>query len=181
MLPDVAFVQGKKDDRHYFLIVTKKMTVEALVSKLKWVADRMTISLQPVKKLGGVEVNLINSDQLLYSYKARKLLDANGDLVALVIDPANMAKAILRNLLQGDPDGYLITSPDKNTVYACIKDSKRKSHLPWPFNMIVAISRLFIPGKSGPRFHVEVLTEHLNTQGILVLSAMLDAAKGSGT
>lgn len=43
-IPDgMKFVQDKKDDRHYFLTVTKEMTVETLVSKLKWVADRMSI------------------------------------------------------------------------------------------------------------------------------------------
>ena len=41
--PDLKFVPDKKDDRHYFLIVTRKMTVHELVSKLQWVADRMTI------------------------------------------------------------------------------------------------------------------------------------------
>lgn len=40
---DLAFVPDQKDDRHYFLTVTQKMTVETLVSKLRWVADRMTI------------------------------------------------------------------------------------------------------------------------------------------
>lgn len=41
--PDLEFVKDQKDDRHYFLTVTKKMTVETLVSKLNWVADRMAI------------------------------------------------------------------------------------------------------------------------------------------
>lgn len=40
---DLKFVQDQKDDRHYFLTVTRKMTVETLVEKLKWVADRMAI------------------------------------------------------------------------------------------------------------------------------------------
>lgn len=38
---DLKFVQDDRDPRHYFLTVTTKMTVETLVSKLKWVADRM--------------------------------------------------------------------------------------------------------------------------------------------
>lgn len=41
--PDLKFVPDKKDDRHYFLTVTRKMTVHELVAKLQWVADRMTI------------------------------------------------------------------------------------------------------------------------------------------
>jgi hypothetical protein len=41
--PDLAFIPDKNDDRHYLLTVTKKMTVESLVSKLKWVSDRMAI------------------------------------------------------------------------------------------------------------------------------------------
>ncbi|GLS25506.1 hypothetical protein [Marinibactrum halimedae] len=41
--PGLKFVADSKDDRHYFLTVTEKMTVEILVSKLKWVADKMTI------------------------------------------------------------------------------------------------------------------------------------------
>lgn len=40
---DLKFVPDQKDDRHYFLTVTKKMTVETLVKKLTWVADRMTV------------------------------------------------------------------------------------------------------------------------------------------
>lgn len=41
--PDLKFIQDERDSRHYFLTVTKKMTVETLVSKLKWVADRMAL------------------------------------------------------------------------------------------------------------------------------------------
>lgn len=40
---DLKFVPDNKDDRHYFLTVTKKMTVDDLVKKLQWVADRMTV------------------------------------------------------------------------------------------------------------------------------------------
>jgi hypothetical protein len=40
---DMKFVKDANDDRHYFLTVTKKMTVNDLVKKLQWVADRMTI------------------------------------------------------------------------------------------------------------------------------------------
>ena len=40
---DLKFIPDEKDDRHYFLVVTKKMTVETLVKKLKWVADRMSV------------------------------------------------------------------------------------------------------------------------------------------
>lgn len=39
--PGLKFVQDERDSRHYFLTVTDKITVESLVSKLKWVADRM--------------------------------------------------------------------------------------------------------------------------------------------
>lgn len=41
--PDLKFVPDKKDDRHYFLVVTRKMTVHELVAKLQWIADRMTV------------------------------------------------------------------------------------------------------------------------------------------
>lgn len=37
--PDLKFVPDKKDDRHYFLTVTKKITVDQLVQKLKQVAN----------------------------------------------------------------------------------------------------------------------------------------------
>ena len=40
---NMKFVPDEKDDRHYFLTVTEKMTVETLVKKLKWVADRMSV------------------------------------------------------------------------------------------------------------------------------------------
>ena len=40
---DMKFVKDNNDDRHYFLTITKKMTVNDLVKKLQWVADRMTI------------------------------------------------------------------------------------------------------------------------------------------
>ncbi len=40
---DLKFIPDQKDDRHYFLVVTRKMTVYELVAKLQWVADRMTI------------------------------------------------------------------------------------------------------------------------------------------
>ena len=40
---DLKFIPDEKDDRHYFLVVTRKMTVETLVKKLKWVADRMSV------------------------------------------------------------------------------------------------------------------------------------------
>jgi hypothetical protein len=40
--PDLKFVADEKDNRHYFLTVTKKMTVTELVSKLKLLADRMS-------------------------------------------------------------------------------------------------------------------------------------------
>ena len=40
---ELKFVPDQKDDRHYFLTVTKKMTVDDLVKKLTWVADRMSI------------------------------------------------------------------------------------------------------------------------------------------
>lgn len=40
---DLAFVQDERDSRHYFLTVTKQMSVETLVAKLKWIADRMAM------------------------------------------------------------------------------------------------------------------------------------------
>lgn len=41
--PDLKFVADQKNDRHYFLTVTKKMTVDTLVSKLKQIANRMSV------------------------------------------------------------------------------------------------------------------------------------------
>lgn len=41
--PDLKFVADKKDNRHYFLTVTKKITVDELVQRLKQVANRMNI------------------------------------------------------------------------------------------------------------------------------------------
>jgi len=41
--PDLEFVADEKDDRHYFLTVTRKMMVETLVKKLNQVANRMSI------------------------------------------------------------------------------------------------------------------------------------------
>jgi hypothetical protein len=41
--PDLKFVADQKNDRHFFLTVTKKMTVETLVSKLKQIANRMSV------------------------------------------------------------------------------------------------------------------------------------------
>lgn len=39
----LKFVPDDKDDRHYFLTVTEKITVDDLVRKLEWVADHMTV------------------------------------------------------------------------------------------------------------------------------------------
>lgn len=41
--PDLKFVADKDDDRHYYLTVTRKITVDTLVKRLKWVADRMSV------------------------------------------------------------------------------------------------------------------------------------------
>ena len=38
----LAFVPDKKDKNHYLLTVTEKMKVDDLVTKLLWVADRLT-------------------------------------------------------------------------------------------------------------------------------------------
>lgn len=40
---ELKFVVDKEDSRHYFLTATEKMTVDSLVKKLKWVADRMSV------------------------------------------------------------------------------------------------------------------------------------------
>ncbi len=40
---DLKFVADQKNDRHYFLTVSKKMTVDTLVSKLKQIANRMSV------------------------------------------------------------------------------------------------------------------------------------------
>lgn len=40
---DLKFIPDEKDDRHYFLTVTRKMTTKELVDKLKLVADRMSV------------------------------------------------------------------------------------------------------------------------------------------
>ncbi|OZG74445.1 hypothetical protein BTA51_05400 [Hahella sp. CCB-MM4] len=43
-IPDgLQFVPDPKDSRHYLLTVTKRMRVDELVTKLEWVADRMSI------------------------------------------------------------------------------------------------------------------------------------------
>lgn len=39
----LEFVADPKDSNHYLLTVTEKMTVYALVAKLNWVADRMSV------------------------------------------------------------------------------------------------------------------------------------------
>jgi hypothetical protein len=42
-IPDgLKFVQDKREQQHYLLTVTEKMTVYQLARKLSWVADRMT-------------------------------------------------------------------------------------------------------------------------------------------
>ncbi len=41
--PELKFVADQKDDRHYFLTVTQKMTIDTLIKKLKCVADRMAV------------------------------------------------------------------------------------------------------------------------------------------
>ncbi|MFL0800404.1 MAG: hypothetical protein K6L80_08155 [Agarilytica sp.] len=38
----LKFVQDPKDPNHYLLTITEQMHVSALVSKLKWLADRMS-------------------------------------------------------------------------------------------------------------------------------------------
>lgn len=39
----LKFVQDNRDSQHYLLIVCERMTVDALVEKLSWIADRMAI------------------------------------------------------------------------------------------------------------------------------------------
>jgi hypothetical protein len=39
----LAFVQDVKDKKHYLLVVTEKMLINELVTKLTWVADRMSV------------------------------------------------------------------------------------------------------------------------------------------
>ena len=38
----LKFVPSKRNKHHYFLIVTERMTVHRLASKLAWIADRMS-------------------------------------------------------------------------------------------------------------------------------------------
>lgn len=39
----LQFSPDQKDKKHYLLVVTEKMKVEDLASKLTWIADRMSI------------------------------------------------------------------------------------------------------------------------------------------
>lgn len=39
----LKFVVDPKDNNHYLLTVTERMTVHTLVTKLNWVADRMSV------------------------------------------------------------------------------------------------------------------------------------------
>ena len=41
--PGLKFVPDVKDNHHYLLVVTEKMRVTELASKLSWVADRMSV------------------------------------------------------------------------------------------------------------------------------------------
>ncbi|WP_299587160.1 hypothetical protein [uncultured Microbulbifer sp.] len=50
--PDLQFVQDQKDNRHYFLTITRRMTVSQLVQKLQMVADRMSVIRDGTKVIG---------------------------------------------------------------------------------------------------------------------------------
>jgi hypothetical protein len=39
----MKFVPDKTNQDHYFLTVTEQMTIYELISKLKWLADRMSV------------------------------------------------------------------------------------------------------------------------------------------
>jgi hypothetical protein len=48
---NIKFEQDRKQNGHYLLTVTKKMTIYQLIAKLKWVADRMSIMVDAGKAL----------------------------------------------------------------------------------------------------------------------------------
>ena len=131
------------------------------------------LEMRPVKGIGRDKISFIKQEKFLVKKIGDALVDAKGNNVALIIDPMSVGKAILRNAMGGDADGFVICTPDKNLPLANINTIKRKHRLPWPFCIAENLVQLFRRPLDNFIYQIENIDDRFAPELLFGLSVLL--------
>lgn len=134
--------------------------------------------LIPEKGLGKFCVAISSSAGVLAKIHRNKITDSEGKPVAKIQDPTPWLKAIIRTILQGDPEQFHIRATKDKTLIAEITEVRRKSRAPWPLSIVTALFSLMKNNDDKPRLKIQIHSNRLDARVILATAAILEAQKG---
>lgn len=137
------------------------------------------LQLTPEKGLGKFKVQFTDGSQSIATLNRQTLTNSAGNVLAIIKDPTPWYKALVRSVLNGDPNHYQLREPQNGSVMADITLLSLKNRLPWPLSIIEAIIKLFLPKKIKPRLCVTILSSHLDSRIVLASAAILEASQGN--
>lgn len=138
-----------------------------------------SVQLAPEKGFGKFCIAVKEGEKLLAKVNRTKITDAAGNSLAKIYDPTPWHKAVIRNILQGDPEHFQIRAVKGKTVLADIIEPRRKSRWPWPLSIIAALLSLFKSADNSPRLKVVIHSPDIDPRVVLVAATFLDSQKGS--
>lgn len=131
------------------------------------------LEMRPVKGIGREKISFVKQEKFLLKKIGDALVDAQGNNVALIVDPTSLGKAILRNALNGDADEFVISSPDKKSSLASIRTIKPKRTFPWPLSIIESFVRLFQTPLDSFSYKIENIDDRFTPELLFGLSVVL--------
>lgn len=138
-----------------------------------------SVQLAPEKGFGKFCIAVKEGEAVLAKVSRTKITDAAGNTLAKIYDPTPWYKAVIRTILQGDPEHFQIRAAKGKTVLADIIEPRRKSRWPWPLSIIAALLSLFKNTDDSPRLKVVIHSPDLDPRVVFVAASLLDSQKGS--
>lgn len=135
--------------------------------------------LLPEKGLGKFCVAISSSAGVLAKIHRNKITDSQGKAIAKIQDPTPWLKAIIRTILQGDPEQFHIRATKDKALIAEITEVHRKSRAPWPLSILTALLSLAKSNNDKPRLRIHIHSKTIDPRVILATAAILDAQRGS--
>lgn len=148
--------------------------------ELESVGSSDRLRLVPDQGLSGFKVNLLKDNHLVAIYANRTLTDTKQNPLVRVVDPTGVTKAILRNIVQGDPNEYLFLSKDSDVIIARLKRVQLNTRFPWPISSLVKLVSVFLRPTNQPIYFLDI-EEDTNVEWLMAVAVMIDANKNSGT
>ncbi|VUD64724.1 hypothetical protein TDB9533_03386 [Thalassocella blandensis] len=131
------------------------------------------LEMRPVKGIGREKISFIQQEKFVVKKIGDALVDAQGNNVALIVDPSSLGKALLRNALNGDADNFIISSPDKKSTLANIRSIHSQSDTSWPLRIATRLAHAIKRPMNNFIYKIENIDDRFTPELLFGLSVLL--------